>query len=329
MKNPARHHCWSFVRFRLGCLLFFLAFVTTSVEASPVGYWDCVLSGGERGVAHVFFYANGSLNGQVVWAPGKRTSTTTNVIGSAALEGRWSYATPKGTNQLLGFINAIASPAGTSTLKTNGFSFRGAVRAGKLTLVALGEPGQVLFSGIPLDRTNDLTGTYYATGKKPGVAGNFVEVFDVTPVPELAIVTNSVTTAIDCGVTNVTIYADTYSTTNSGVITYVTNYVISTLITQQVCLVTNTVVRSIFNEYPANYYDAVGGGPGYDYRGALLVSRQKYAAFIQTRGPMHEFITAYAGPFNPATGRGSLVGGDREIGNTKLTIAPRPPSPPP
>ena len=326
MKNPANNTRRSLVAFRLGCLLFFLPSVTVPVAASLIGPWDCVLSGGERGVAHVFFYADGTLNGRAVFTPGKTNSNVTNFLGGARLNGRWSYATPTGANQLVGFINSVSSSSGTTMLTTNGFSFRGAVRGAKLTLLALGSPGQVMFRGIPLDGTNDLSGTYYATGKRPGAAGTFVEIFDLTPAPELEIITNSVRTSFDCSVTNVTILTNYYSTTNFNSIIAVTNYIVSATITQQVCSITNTFVTSLVNDFPANYYGAVGEGAAYAYTGRLLVSRQKYAAFFQGRGLNNEFITVYAGPFNPATGRGSLVGNDGVNSNVKLVIAPRPQS---
>jgi hypothetical protein len=61
-----------------------------------------------------------------------------------------------------------------------------------------------------------------------------------------------------------------------------------------------------------NTYDVTGGGPGYAYTGTFLVSRQRYAAFYQTRGqtPGDTLIAVYAGPFNLAKAKGSFMGSD-------------------
>ena len=81
-----------------------------------------------------------------------------------------------------------------------------------------------------------------------------------------------------------------------------------------------SVVLPVFNPFPVNFYDVGGRGPGYEYAGELLVSRQRYAALYQGQGANDRFITVYAGPFNPATGRGSLVGTDGVNRNIKYSI---------
>ena len=312
----------------LGCLLFLLTSLPASALTPPVGQWDCVLSGSERGVAHIFFNADGTLNGRAMFTYVGKTAgiftnrgvVYTNIIGSAYLEGNWSYASPTTTNRIVGFINLLSSQAGSTQLITNALSFNGTARTSKLTLLSRGYPGQVTVVGIPLQSTNDLRGSYYGTGQRQGTPGPFTEVFSLTQAPELDVITNSVSTPANCFTTNITFSTDSYSITNFDSIIIVTNFVNFITITQQVCFVTNTTVVTFANDYPANYYSVEGSGPAYQYTGRLLVSRQKYAAFFQGRGPNNQFITVYAGPFNPATGRGSLVGTDGVNRNIKYSI---------
>lgn len=287
------------------------------------------MSGHEQGVAHLFFKADGTLSGRAVYTFSGRTTgiftnggvLSTNIFGSAHLVGQWSYASPTSTNRIVGFINGISTLAGTTTLVTNSLSFRGGLTASKLDLLSMGYQGQVTFRGIPLRATNNLSGTYYGTGKKQGAPAPFVEVFDLTPAPEFELLTNSITTSFDCSVTNITIFTNSFSTTNLNSIINVTNYFNYVTITQQVCVVENTIYVTFVNESPANYYQITGGGPGYEYTGRFLVSRQRYAALFQSRGSRNEFINVYAGSFNFATGRGSLVGTDGVSRNIKFEVA--------
>jgi hypothetical protein len=50
-----------------------------------------------------------------------------------------------------------------------------------------------------------------------------------------------------------------------------------------------------------------------------MMSGQRYAAFYQTRGQSQE-VTVYAGPFNPNTGRGVLIGTDGHSRNITFSI---------
>lgn len=312
----------------LGCLLSFIPAVLLGAQGPPVGQWDCVLSGHERGVAHLFFNPDGTLGGRAVFTyVGKTTGVFTNrgvvytnIFGGARLEGNWSYASPTATNRIVGYINLLSSQAGSTAFITNAVSFSGTARASKLTLLGRGYPGQVTFVGIPLQNTNDLRGNYYGTGQKQGAPGPFTEVFNLTSAPEVEVITNSVSTPANCSTTNITFTTDSYSITNFDSVIVVTNFVNFITITQQVCFVTNTTVATFSNAYPANFYGVQGSGPAYEYTGRLLVSRQKYAAFYQGQGANDQLITVYAGPFNPATGRGSLVGTDGVNRNIKYTI---------
>ena len=126
--------------------------------------------------------------------------------------------------------------------------------------------------------------------------------------------TNTAIMPFDCSTTNYT--SNTNYDAMTG-ITTITNYVV---ITQQVCFVTNTTITTIPIDVPANYYYAEGAGPAYEYAGRFLVSSQRYAAFLQARGTNSAFLTGYAGPFNPATGRGSLLGTDGSSRNIRFAI---------
>jgi hypothetical protein len=285
------------------------------------------VNGYQKGVANLFFNADGTLSGRIILtyfgtAPGGTNDgyAYTNFLGSAFLDGRWSYASPGNSNRILGFISAISSRAGTTTLVTNGFSFSGTARGSRLTFQTLGYISRMTFRGIPLQATNDLTGAYYGKGSKLN-APAFTEIFTMTPAPEFELVTNSITSSVDCSTTNIEVTITYNTVTNVDSIITFTNYINYILITQQVCDVTSVITTSIRNIFPANSYDTIGGGPGYEYDGQLLVSRQNYTAFFQARGLNGKYITVYAGPFNPSTGRGSLTGTDGVARKIRYNVA--------
>ena len=341
----------------LACLLSFLPAALVSAQGPPIGKWDCVLSGKEQGVAHLFFYPTGTLagrgtiTGRVLYTYSGRTTGIftnggvlyTNIVSGAQIEGNWSYASPTTTNRIVGFINLLSTQAGSTQLITNALSFNGTARASKLTLLARGYPGQVMFLGIPLQQTNDFSGSYYAIGRKQGAPAPFVEALDLRAVQEFEIVSNTIVTPFDCSTTNVTIITNYFFTMSTTVVTneciaindpLTTNYCVITnttvatnlssttevTITRQFCLSTNTVLQQKYNPFPTNYYHVQGSGPAYQYTGRILISRQRYAAFYQVQGSNDRFVTVYAGPFNPATGRGSLVGTDGVNRNIKYSI---------
>jgi hypothetical protein len=309
MKPRLNDYSRSLAAFGLGCL--FLLFVVNTVPAQgpPVGSWDFVLTGSERGVAQIFFHEDGRLDGRMVFAAFGRSTNNfaTNFYGGAAIIGQWSYVKPTAPNRILGVINRVSGLAGTTALETNGLSFRGTVRESKMNLRGFGDQGRVTFTGIPLAGANDLSGTYYGSGQRQAAAG-FVEIFELGHPPSIDYVTNITVTASDCSVTNDLV------TTNSGTITH------TVTIIQQTCYVTNVIVRPVINDFVDNYYDVVGGGPGYNYAGRLLVSQQKFAAFYQSRGA--EFLTVYTGRFDPVMGRGTLIGTDGVNRGIRLTIRP-------
>ena len=317
----------SFTR-SVGCLLLFLPPVLVSAQRPPVGEWDCVLSGNEQGVAHLFFSPEGTLGGRgtiigrMFFTYSGRTTgiftnrsvVYTNIVGGADLEGYWSYSSPTTTNRIVGFIDLLFAEAGTTRRVTNAFSFSGTAKSSRLTLLGRGYAGQVTFRGIPLQSTNGLAGTYYGTGRKLGTPAPFVELFDLSPVQEIEVVPTTVVAPFDC------------STTNTTVVTNLSGNTTTTItITRQTCLTTNTVLTPVFNPFPINYYNVEGSGPAYQYTGRLLISRQRYAVFYQVQGVNDRLVTVYAGPFNPATGKGSLVGTDGTSRNIKYSIYHGPP----
>jgi len=298
-----------------------------SAQAPPAGYWDLVLSGDQQGIAHLLFEAEGptagTIRGRALFTFSGKSSGVftnrsgvmfTNGVGGAAITGKWSYSSPPGTNRILGFLDFISVPAGSTNVVTNGFSFRGLVSGPRMNLLAVGYRGTVSLRGIPLLSTNDLSGTYHGTGQKVGAPRPFVEVFVLTPVPEFEQVASQVLTPYDCSTTDTrtsveVITNDCLSTNLTTVIT----------ITQKTCLETNTVVTARINEFTINNYNVEGAGPANQYTGNFMVSRQRYAAFYQQRGLTND-VTVYAGPFNPSTGRGTLIGTDGRSRNTTFSI---------
>lgn len=70
----------------------------------------------------------------------------------------------------------------------------------------------------------------------------------------------------------------------------------------------------IFNptEVAPNHYAIAGGGPGYEFQGTLLISRQRQAALYQERTTVvtGSDLAAFAGPFNFLRRTGTLKGCD-------------------
>src|SRR5262249_47370073 len=110
MNNFSNYPTRIFVAFCAACLLR----VTVSAQV-PVGTWDCVLKGDEKGVAQLFFKEDFTLEGRAVFTyTGKTTGiftnkgiTYTNIFGAAKLDGQWSYAKPQRTDRIVGFINGV------------------------------------------------------------------------------------------------------------------------------------------------------------------------------------------------------------------------------
>lgn len=175
-----------------------MAGVTTAVfaaatsllgQSSPVGTWDVVLRGEQKGVAHLTFNSDFTIDGTEVIAvkPAPKpdssnprggssgTSTnsssgSTNFFGTVPISGMWTY---DNSGRLVGFF----SENGTET--TNGISFRGKVGSQRINLVGHHSGRTLHYRGIPLVAQADISGNYYANGQKDGEP--YVEIFNLTP----------------------------------------------------------------------------------------------------------------------------------------------------
>ncbi len=88
------------------------------------------------------------------------TITVTNVVG--------------GTNIVITSSSNDVQTICTTNFTTNGFSFVAKSRPNHLTLQATGDRGHVLFGGILLQHLQDISGSYYALGRKQD-SPNFTE----------------------------------------------------------------------------------------------------------------------------------------------------------
>lgn len=164
-------------------------------QQSPVGSWDVVLRGDQKGVAQLTFNPDYTITGTEVItikpAPasdddnprgtvnggirvnGTPTSTnsvaTTNFFGASPITGIWQ------TN-LSGLIIGILSEGDSSG--TNGISFRGKRSGSRLNLVGHHEKRTINYRGVPLTTLADISGNFYATGKKEGES--YIELFNLT-----------------------------------------------------------------------------------------------------------------------------------------------------
>jgi hypothetical protein len=241
----------AFRRSVLALVLGSLNFLSTSsglwAQNSPIGDWDFILTGNQRGVVKLAFFEDGTLDGVGVLTLTSVTSNgtgTSNLFGGVLIRGEWLF---ERTNRISGFMNLITQVSTNTT--TNGISFRGTVRPNRLNLLGFGFPGRINFRGIPLTETNvvDLGGDISFLGRVNAKTIPFprLEIFHLTTIQP-------------------------------------------------------------------NFYSVVGGGPGYDFTGNLLISNQRVAAFSQFREneSVVPAVATYVGPFNPQTRRGMLKGVD-------------------
>ena len=153
-------------------------------QTSPVGAWDLVLTGNQRGVINLTFSENGRLEGIGVLTLStvkSNASGITNLFGSVVILGEWLF---EHTNKISGFMNLITEVSTNFT--TNGFSFRGTAKPARLNLKAFGFPGQINFRGVPLVETNlvDLDDATSFLGKAKAKGSPFprLEIFQLTGV---------------------------------------------------------------------------------------------------------------------------------------------------
>ena len=170
------------------------AVITVVAQSSPVGPWDVVLSGDQKGVAQITFNADFTITGTEVItikpkaapktnprgelsssdrvpAGGSSTNSTTNTFffGTSPLSGMWLY---NGS----GVVGILLE--GDSSL-TNGISFRGKKSGNRLTLMGTHAGRRIHYRGIPLITQSNIMGNFSITGKKDGEP--YVEILNLTP----------------------------------------------------------------------------------------------------------------------------------------------------
>lgn len=166
---------------------------------TPVGTWDCLLSGGgQQGIAFVNFTDDGSFTGYQILTskvkndpddfegrnPGGgegRYPTTsnrsgTNLFGFGELSGPWSY---DDQGHVIGSFTEVLAEGSDEGTSTNSISFQGKVVPGKrITLTCSTPNGKVTYKGVPATPLPDLSGSWYGT--KGQNDQSFLEFFTLT-----------------------------------------------------------------------------------------------------------------------------------------------------
>ena len=182
-----------------------------ALQNSPVGSWDCLISGaGQQGLAVFTFYDDGTFAGYELMTPkvsnleaenGERyngsgigrnpgkggITTSTNLVGFGDFTGAWSYDV-KG--RVIGSfaLNTVAHESDPETQPTS-VSFTAKVVPDKrLTLVGSSASGKLTYSGIPIMPFTDLSGFWY--GAKAETNQVFLEFFTLTPTERIPGVPN-------------------------------------------------------------------------------------------------------------------------------------------
>jgi len=161
---------------------------SVSGQGTPVGSWDLVLSGRERGVAQITFNGDGTLSGVAAYCfNGSQFFTTnsggalrTNFYGASLVSGGWIFDR---TNRFSGYLNFFAQTGSSGTnYTTNGFSFRGTARNNRVNLKAVGSPGTVDFRGIPLAAPSVDMGddSYLGTARSRRLPFQMFEIFQLS-----------------------------------------------------------------------------------------------------------------------------------------------------
>jgi hypothetical protein len=170
-------------------------------QPSPVGPWDLVLSGVQRGTAQITFSNNFTLGGfEIITVPprhrdsvedldprnptgdGERTppisngdTTIVHWYGAASLQGSWTW---DAKGNVIGVLNEFGPAV------TNGINFKAVVRPGvRITINATREGRAFTYKGIPLVAQASLAGNYYATGGREKIP--FTEILTFTPGTDL------------------------------------------------------------------------------------------------------------------------------------------------
>jgi hypothetical protein len=163
----------------------FIASPPGAFGQAPVGSWDLVFNGRQRGVAQVTFHANGTLDGLAVFTVSGNKLSHTNaafvyqhIFGAADVQGGW---VSNGPARISGYLNLVA--VNDEETITNGFSFRGTARSTRLNLQAHGPAGRINLRGLPLLETNvvelDAVG-HIGEARVRRVPFPFIEIFTPT-----------------------------------------------------------------------------------------------------------------------------------------------------
>ena len=166
-------------------------------QNSPVGAWDFVLSGPQRGLMQLTFNNDFTLGGieiiterphtthrpdeEDVRTPGgdhrgfddNGSSPTERIIGGADVSGTWTYDV---NGRVIGTFSEVSASL------TNGVSFSATVRPTvRMNMVGhrISSGRRITYRGVPLTAVADLSGNYYANGSRDGKP--FTELLTLTP----------------------------------------------------------------------------------------------------------------------------------------------------
>jgi hypothetical protein len=181
----------------IAAALFGAAVTLTAQSGSPIGPWDIVMRGDQKGIAQITFNNDFTLSGREVVTvnPDSKksvdprggltggirvdgpasTNGTTNVYfyGSTEITGVWGFDS---AGRIVGILIE-----GEGDL-VNGVSLRGKRVGSRLTLVGRHEGRTIHYRGVPRADVVDISGRYYVTGKRDGQP--YVSIFDLHPDPD-------------------------------------------------------------------------------------------------------------------------------------------------
>lgn len=245
---------------------------------SPVGKWDCIMSGGgQEGITVIEFFDTGSTNGRTFSGyqllsstpkkakssgarqPGQKqpniearglsdsspgsTSSSSNLFGFGGVSGPWEYDS---SGRVVGqFVQIVANYDNPDSPTTNGVSFSAKVSPGKrLTMVSSTPNGKVSYRGVPFTALGDSSGDWQ--GVKKQNKQEFVEFFTLTANPDYPNLYSVYGTGPGYFYTNSVINFVTY-TTNYGVLFTTNDIGEPVIITNSPIIFTNSYSRTNFN----------------------------------------------------------------------------------
>ena len=262
---------------------------------SPVGDWDFVLGGKQRGVAFISFNSNSTITGGQILVPvvpvkprtpktptvdprnpdGLTTrpsdtptttpttgfsSTTSNVIGSTTIGGFWTYDT---TGRIIGNLSQIYRDFdSTTTVTTNGTN---------TVIQEVLKTNGVAFRGVVTPGVRMTLNAYNSIG---------TVTYKGVPTVDLADLDGDYTA----------------ETKRDGLLAFE--------------FFTLEQIPSILNAYTITN----GLGGSYNFNGLVLISRQKQMAIYTVSQEEDPRLSTYVGAFNSTTRRGTLKGANNTPG---------------